>query len=177
MTRDQITISQKLCFYLHPKTPMINLSTYTESRLSNFFKTGTISIIFSAFQNWKFKQSLTKMIERWMTWQDFPLKRKLYFHKGHVQYVLIFPRAVNSTGSRMSFSLNYVHCYKVVQKVPLKIAFKPDRVLLQSQKLLKRTIWFNCDFLLITLKFSMACERNLYHANRFPAYPAVSYIN
>ena len=27
---------------------------------------------------WMFKQSLTKMIDRWMTWQDFPLKRKLY---------------------------------------------------------------------------------------------------
>ena len=31
-------------------------------------------------------------------------------------------------------------------------------------------------FLLIALKFSMACERNLYHANRFPAYPTVSFI-
>ena len=45
----------------------------------NFFKTGTISIILCAFENWKFKQSLTKMIARWVTWQDFPLKRKLYF--------------------------------------------------------------------------------------------------
>ena len=45
----------------------------------NVFKTGTISIILSAFENWKFKQSLTKMIARWMTWQDFPLKRKLYY--------------------------------------------------------------------------------------------------
>ena len=44
---------------------------------SNFFKIGTISIILSAFENWKFKQSLTKMIARWVTWQDFPLKRKL----------------------------------------------------------------------------------------------------
>ena len=40
----------------------------------NFFK-----IILSAFENWQFKQSLTKMIARWMPWQDFPLKRKLYF--------------------------------------------------------------------------------------------------
>ena len=46
----------------------------------NFFKTGTISIILSAFENWKFKQSLITMIARWKTWQDFPLKRKLYFH-------------------------------------------------------------------------------------------------
>ena len=44
----------------------------------NCFKTGTISIILCAFENWKFKQSLTKMIARWMNWQDFPLKRKLY---------------------------------------------------------------------------------------------------
>ena len=72
--------------------------------------------------------------------KNFPLKRKLYLHKGHVQYVLIFPRAVNSAGSRISLNLNYLHCYKVVQKVPLKIAFKPNGVLLQSQKLLKRTI-------------------------------------
>ena len=53
-----------------------------ESRLSDFFfKTGTISIILRAFENWKFKQSLTKMIARWMTWQDFPLKRTFYFWK------------------------------------------------------------------------------------------------
>ena len=45
----------------------------------NFFTPGTISTILSAFGNWKFKQSVTKMIARWMTWQDFPLKRKLYF--------------------------------------------------------------------------------------------------
>ena len=44
----------------------------------NFFKTGTISIILSVFKNWKFKQRLIKMIARWMTWQDFPLKEKLY---------------------------------------------------------------------------------------------------
>ena len=55
------------------------MSTYRVQTF-NFFKTGTISIILSAFENWKFKQSLTKMIARWMTWQDFPLKRKLYFH-------------------------------------------------------------------------------------------------
>ena len=29
----------------------------------NFFKTGTILIILSAFENWQFKQSLTKMIQ------------------------------------------------------------------------------------------------------------------
>ena len=55
------------------------MSTYRVQTF-NFFKTGTISIILSAFENWKFKQSLTKMIARWMTWQDFPLKRELYFH-------------------------------------------------------------------------------------------------
>ena len=52
----------------------------------NFFKTGTISVILSAFENWSFKWSLTKMIERWMIWQDFSLKRKLYYHWGKLLY-------------------------------------------------------------------------------------------
>ena len=64
-----------------PRQLWLNWATMGTYRVQtfNFFKTGTISIILSAFDNWKFKQSLTKMITRWMTWQDFPLKRKLYF--------------------------------------------------------------------------------------------------
>ena len=82
MTRDQITISQTVCSYLHPAWPLwltwATMCTYRVETFS-FFKTGTISNILSTFKNWKFKQSLTKMIARWTTWQDFPLKRKLYF--------------------------------------------------------------------------------------------------
>ena len=48
----------------------------------NFFKTGTISIILSAFANWKFKQSFTKMIARWMTSQDFPFKKEILLYFG-----------------------------------------------------------------------------------------------
>ena len=63
-----------------PRLLWLTWATMCTYRLQtfNFFKTGTISIILSAFENWKFKQSLTKMIARWMTWQDFHLKRKLY---------------------------------------------------------------------------------------------------
>ena len=78
VTRDQITISQTVCFYLHPEAPMINLNYNVHVQTFNFFKTWTISFILSAFENWKFKQSLTKMITRWITWQDFPLERKFY---------------------------------------------------------------------------------------------------
>ena len=76
--RDQFTISQTVCFYLLPETLWLTWATMCTYRVQtfNFFKTGTISIILNAFENWKFKQSL---IARWMTWQDFPLKRKLYF--------------------------------------------------------------------------------------------------
>ena len=65
MTRNQITIYQ----FVSTETPTewITWATMCTYRLSTFFKT-------SAFENWKFKQSLTKMIARWMTWQDFPLK-------------------------------------------------------------------------------------------------------
>ena len=65
-----------------PKPQWLTWATMCMYRIQtfNFFKTGTISIILNAFENWKFKQSLTKMIARWMTWQDFLLKRKLYFY-------------------------------------------------------------------------------------------------
>ena len=64
-----------------PRPLWLTWATMCTYRVQTFnsFKTGTISIILSAFENWKFKQSLTKMIERWMTWQDFPLKRKRYY--------------------------------------------------------------------------------------------------
>ena len=79
VTRDDITISHTICFYLRPEAPMINLScnVHVLSPDLQLFQNWNHFIILSSFENWKFKQSFTKMIARWITWQDFLLKRKL----------------------------------------------------------------------------------------------------
>ena len=71
---------RQFVFTFTPRPLWLTWATMRTYRIQtfNFFKTGTISSILSAFESWKFKQSLTKMIAIWMTWQDFPLKRKLY---------------------------------------------------------------------------------------------------
>ena len=94
MTRDQIIISQTVCFYLHPETLWLTWATVCTYRVQtfNFFRTGTISFILSAFENWKFKHSLTKIIARWMTWQDFSLKRKHYYILSYVVILKIESR-------------------------------------------------------------------------------------
>ena len=81
---------------LTPRPLWLTRATMCTYRVQTFnlFKTLTISIILSAFENWKFKQSLTKMIAIWMTWQDFPLKRKLYYlsvFKTNILWITVKP--------------------------------------------------------------------------------------
>ena len=74
----------------------------------NFSKTGTISINLSASGNESldyFFYSLTKVIARWMTRQDFPFKRKLYTpFAGKTSYRNV--RQLRRSIDAMTFSLN-----------------------------------------------------------------------
>ena len=91
---------------------MINLSSMCTHRVQtfNFFETGTVSIIQSAFENWKFKQ---RWSQRWMTWQDFPLKRKIYLFILHglivfFLFLLVSVVAACGCGTPCTFLLTFL---------------------------------------------------------------------